>query len=317
MHRLVVGVVLLAVTGSAAACTSSASSLRARDPATATSTQIVAASYTAVLAGKRVSLTIPSGRVDLVLTTPRSTVAAENVKGAAPLVAAKGAALVGVSWVLQRAAYPDSPNRQLAEPSAIFGDPQPVQLWLVTDGTRRAIPDVDDLTSPAERPNTAVWMSVPVGVRTWQFQLGYDGVTQTVDARTGKVVAGRAAALYRPLPLNARGTCTLAGSRVLTSCLTDYAVGYPYVTGGGWAPPGKTWLLLQITLDSDFHGAQQVTVAGAKPQAEINDHADPLTPFLVPAGATSLPIRGTVTADDIDRAQVRTKLTGKLRGVSL
>jgi hypothetical protein len=309
--RVVAGIAALAIMAATAGCSGSAT-LRARHASTAGGTAVVNASYTAALTGRRVTLMVPSGRVDLTLTAPLRTVPAEQVERAAPLRAAKGRALVGVSWQLQRAGYTDTPNRQLTEPSAVFGEPQPVRLWLVTDGTRHAIPDVTTLGYPGNRPRTAVWVSVPTGVHAWQFQLDYDGVTQTVDTTSGKVEAGRAAALYRALPLDSRDTCHLAGRNVLTSCLVYFAVGYPYVTGAGWAPSGKTWALVEIVLESNFHGAGSVTVAGAKPGRELGDKAEPISPFLVASGARSLPVRGTVSADDLYRGRVRARLTAEL-----
>jgi hypothetical protein len=308
------GAVAVVLSLAAAGCTST-HSLRARKAVTGTG--VVDASATAVLPGKRVALMLPSGRVDLVVTAPQRRIPAESVDNAAPLVAAKGQVLVGVSWQLQRAAFPDSQNRQLLGPDPAFGDPQPVNLWLVTDGTRHAIPRLETLTAPIGRPSNAVWVSVPAGVRTWQVQLGYDGLTQTVDARTGKVEAGRAAPLYRPLPLHTNGTCALAGRNVLTSCLTDYAIGYPYVGGSGWAPAGKTWALLQIVMEDDFHGARAVTVAGGKPGPEVGDRVEPYSPFLVPSGAVVLPVHGKVAAKDLYRGTVRVSLTAELsRSVS-
>jgi hypothetical protein len=312
--RLVIGVLAAALVASSTACTGAASTLHARKSSTVKSGQFVDASTTAAVPGKHVSLMLPSGRADLTLTTPTATVPAERVERAAPLMAARGTVLVGVGWQLQRAAYPDSPNRQLTEPVAIFGEPQAVRLWLVTDGTRREIPHVGTLGEPVGRPSNAVWLGVPAGGRAWSFQIEYDGLIQTVDARTAEVTPSLAAPLYRDLPLDASGTCQLGGGEdVLTSCLTKYAVGYPYVGGAGWAPAGRTWVLLQIVLDSsNFQGAELVTVAGVRPRAEIGKNPDSFSPFLVPSGAASLSVRGTVPADDLHKGPVRVALTTTL-----
>ncbi len=300
-------VVALAV--SVAACGSD--SLRARPARTARAGQVVDASATAAPVGRTSHLMLPSGRIDLTLGAPRHQAAAEDVRGAAPLRAPVGAALVGVSWVLQRAAYPDTPNRQLTEPSSIFGTPQAVRLWLVADGRSQEIPGVGDLTTTEDRPGNAVWLAVPEGVQRWQFRLDYDGVVQTVDARTGKVEAGRAAPLYRALPLESRGSCDVRPDD-LNGCLTEQAVGYPYVSGAGWAPPGRTWLLLQVTLYDDFGLARHVTVNGVHPRGDIGSIPEAFTPFLVADTASRFTVRGATTTRDLGGKSVHVTIAATL-----
>jgi hypothetical protein len=308
VRRLALPLLVGALAATVSACASD--HLRGRDAQSVRAGQLLDASYTASVRGTRSHVMLPSGRVDLTLGRPVDEVPARANARAVPLRPADGAVAVGVSWSLHRGAYPDSTNRQLTSPRTVFGLPQPVRLWLVTDGTRHEVPHVGTLELPVGRARNTVWVVVPSGARQWRFELQFQGVTQSVDARTGKVSPGAAAALYRPLPGDHYGQCELVQKDSYASCVVDYAVGYPYADGIGWAPPGKVFALLHFYVDGEFDNGD-VRVAGTRPLGTVTGLGETFVVHLV-SPARTYALRGTSHVKDGRGRTATVPLTGSL-----
>lgn len=284
---------LVAVLLALAACSSDG--LHQRATVTATRTAVVNASYTAALDGPTAHVMLPSGRLDLTTTAPLTRLDARQVARAAPLRAASGTELVGVRWLLERSVYPHDVVAGAPTPAAVFGPPRTVRLWVVAGGVRREITGVDNLVTRAGRPNTAVWVAVPAGARSLHLEVGYGDATQVVDARTGRLLdAGPAAALYHPLPAAGEGTCRVAGLG-RDSCGAFPVVGYPYVDGGGWAPTGHTWAVLQVQLrQTPDNYAGEISVEGTRDAATVDTNIAQFSAFVVDTGRASWPLSGSV-----------------------
>lgn len=223
-------------------------------------TRVVGA-VTAALTGPRVSVMLPSGQANFVVTKPTARVDAARADGSHDLVAASGSELVGIAWDLDLGVYPDYVNGVIAAPSDVMGRPKQVRVTLHAGDVSVDIP-VGDMIATSEKPATPSWVAVPRGAPL-RLAVTYDGLTQTADPSTGTVDAGPAKAFDRGLPWLHSG---------------DYAVGYPYVKGGGWAGGGRTWIVVEgaakgSTLDGargvSFHSSDEMTAVTAflvKPQ---------------------------------------------------
>ena len=164
---------------------------------------------------------------------------------------------VGVEW---RFGIPPDPDR-LFDPAR--RQPLQFEVVLVADGVRH-----DLAAGETEDPNRAegyvrhkaLYVALPGDPGTLTLEVAYDGVTQTLDLRTGKVEAGVAAPLYARTRWTATSKpCTddevtikapgFAADRddVEVECtLNQVAIGTPYLPGRGWAKPGRVWVTFQL-----------------------------------------------------------------------
>ncbi|QIK75450.1 hypothetical protein [Nocardioides piscis] len=88
----------------------------------------------------------------------------------------------------------------------------------------------------------------------YSLRVAYDGVDQVVDGPTGELEIGAAAPLYQlgltsgpqPCgdPLWSPGASAVDES--VNWCLVRSAAQRPHVAGLGWAPEGRTWLVLTL-----------------------------------------------------------------------
>lgn len=261
MRRAALGVAALLLAGAVATGCSHDSQAASK---TLVEGKRVDAAVTAALTGQRVSMMLPSGQANFVVTKPTARVDAARTDGSHDLVAAPGSELVGISWDLDLGIYPDYVNEVIAAPSEVMGRPKQVRVTLRAGDVSVGIP-VGDMIATSEHPATPSWVAVPSGAPL-QLAVTYDGLTQTADPSTGTVHAGPAKAFDRGLPW-------LHGDY--------YAVGYAYVKGGGWAGGGKTWIVVKeaekgLTLDGvrgvSFHSSDEMTAVTAflvKPKARM------------------------------------------------
>lgn len=171
---------------------------------------------------------------------------------------------------------------------------------LVADGRRYDLHADQSTNAPASKYTpVAVGKSVDVvvqgGGHGLRVEVGFDGVTQTLDVDSGRIAEGRAAPFYRTAGLRtpyAGGRCSVltdAAEKTYTLSEADHCtVGrvqqLPYVGGFGWiASASRTYLLVPMDVMGDQIEADggrtrdydvrrvgyRVTVDGAGPVGEI------------------------------------------------
>lgn len=298
--RLVVALVLLGSSTTACAVLG----IGAPDPTTLAAGQTAGTSATASLTGTETTVRVPSGEIELVLTTPRRRVPPALTTAAGGLTAADGVALVGLAWVLQR----EVDDRTFASGSLmdLVAVPQAIGLTVVAGGESYPLSHVGTMLYDDHdegTPRGTVWLGVPEG-EPLRLEVTYDGVTQRVDATTGAVARQRAADLYRRPSVIRQEMCrtpdTIRGRWLSASCLID-SVRLPYVVEDGWPRPGKTWLVVAVSTNVPPREVAWVpTLAGQRPRSrsvswlpskeDPEGHAEVLV-FEVDRSAGRLPFR--------------------------
>ena len=166
---------------------------------------------------------------------------------------------VGVEW---RFGTPPDPDR-FWDPAV--RQPKQFQVALVADGTRRDLAagetaDPDPIRNRGYLPHKALWVALPGEPGALTLEVTYDGLTQTLDLRTGRVDAGAAAPLYRKeawtaasrpctdgkVTIRAPGFAADEDDVEVLCTLTEVALAAPYLPGKGWARPGRTWVTFQL-----------------------------------------------------------------------
>lgn len=281
------------------------------DPVPVAAGDVIPASSTAPVAGEPVYVMLPSGRAAVTVSEPTDEVPAAATSDGRELAAADGTVLVGVSWSLDRGAYPDNINLQVVSPDDVFGQPAPVAMRLVADGTPYDVPDVGTLAEPVdERTGTAAWVAVPEGAETWELEVEYDGLTQTVDLGTGDIAPSAADPLYRDLPGESTRACDISGA-YFASCLVYSGVGYPYSSTAGWAAEGRSFAVVSVSLGEDT--PTDLTLAGGRPVQQLAEQTFTTVVFSVSSGRT-LALRGRTTRPSGASADIRgTVAPGKER----
>ncbi len=210
--------------------------------------------------------------------------------------AADGAAWVPVQWLLAG---------QGADYDNTFSAYQ-FSVALVAGGRRydlQAGQDPDDAASkytPVVK-GKSVDVVVQGAARHLKVEVGYDGVTQTLDVDSGKVSSGLAAPYYRnggPRTALPQSACSILSATAARSfelstgdhCRLGKVEADPYVGGLGWVGSAEqTWLLVPIDImgleidpkqrDDRFgyevHSLDYtLTVDGAKPVTELLRYRD-------------------------------------------
>ena len=197
---------------------------------------------------------VPTGRVDVVVGKPR----AGEVK---PDEASDGhdhEAPDGGSWIPVRVAH--DPFGHLAVPVGLMGgSPRPAQVALVVDGTTvnlgapyRVVGDQGTADSGLDN----VWVAVdqrPDEVESVQVAVTYDGLTQTLDPKTGDRDGGAAEPLYVAEGEELEATCAPddpvdRAVRLDLACVVGPAQRTPYLPGAGWAEVGRSWMVVGVAV---------------------------------------------------------------------
>ena len=188
---------------------------------------------------------LPGGRVELVVTAPQDAVEGSDAADSKRHAAAEGEALVGVSWqYVPGEGVPTWLRAHVTNPD------ERIQLSLVTGGDTYALGDATRASSTPGDVRSAGNFYVPVSGTGDQvlIEVGYDGVTQSVDARTGEREPGRAASLYEKSPDLPKAQDCSPG-RWATRGQADVECGWhtakvPYLAELGWAE--EAWTLVQV-----------------------------------------------------------------------
>ncbi len=190
-------------------------------------------------------LVVPSGRLDIRAGTPVESITAEATTEREQRTAPEGGVFVPITWTFR--------SGGIEKLTRIFGRPQPIDMTLVSDGTSYP------LSPPSvERDGEAVdayYVAVEGEGKELELELGYSGVTQTLDLLTGGQQTGRAQGLY--------DLGEVAYSDKLRACPTDEWLGRdPMVqvgftcqradsltvpfANGEWAPEGSTFVVIEL-----------------------------------------------------------------------
>lgn len=158
---------------------------------------------------------------------------------------------VAIGWELR-----PSVQLQGRQSVAAQGSGQRFTVVAVADGVRH------DLRAGTAGRDGAVYLALPDEPDGFTVEVGFAGVTQVLDPRTGDVRKGAAAPLYeRSLAWSTRApACALKRAEVAVpgfgaapgedlsiGCEVGAGFSVPYVAGAGWAPAGRTWLVLRVT----------------------------------------------------------------------
>lgn len=153
---------------------------------------------------------------------------------------------VGVSWQLLPRPQPEMPT--LTQ--------RAVQVAVLSGGRTWQLGGDDKAPVLAAH---GVWVALPGKAEDLRVAVTYDGLTQTVDPRSGKIISGAAKPLYaetspvwqgldcRGLKLEAPGFGFEDRGHELVECRAWPAYSSPYAEGVGWAKPGKAFLTVTLT----------------------------------------------------------------------
>lgn len=195
---------------------------------------------------------LPGGRVELVVTSPRSAVESSEAADSERHTTEDGDALVGVSWqYLPGEGVPTWLRAHVTNPE------ERIRLSMLSDGVTYPLGDATRVAGTPGDVRSAGNFYVPVSGsgENVRIEVGFDGVTQSVDARTGERETGRAASLYEKSPDLPRSRDCSAG-RWTTRGQAKVECGWhtarvPYVAGLGWAD--QSWTLAQVSTTVDTY----------------------------------------------------------------
>jgi hypothetical protein len=208
--------------------------------------------------GKEASVTIPTGRLLIHAGEPVDSADGDETRTREQVDAPSGAVLVPLSWQY------DPWDRGRLDGIVATTDTPVIDLVTDEEHYRLPPPQLDD------KGGESFYVVVDGEAEKRSLQIEFDGVTQTVNLRTGKTDEGDAAALYdvdsdalKKVPCDegkwfdsptavAEFTCDLFGP-----VLTPYAA-------GEWAPEGSLWLAVTVQTDMRVFGETNRLGGGAR-----------------------------------------------------
>jgi hypothetical protein len=221
---------------------------------------------------------LPTGRIDVVVGEAVSRVvradeASDDLDHETP---------DGGSWIPVHVAH--DPFGEMGVPVGLTGgSPQPAAVALVIDG------ETVNLGAPyrvvgeqgtADSGLDNVWVAVgerPDEIESVQVAVTYDGLTQTLDPRSGDREAGAAEPLYVREADELTATCDpQAFSRARLSLEGSCAIGpaqrTPYLPGAGWADEGRSWLVVgaAVVVDSVRDGRRSFGIDSIQPRLTVD-----------------------------------------------
>lgn len=194
-------------------------------------------------------LIAPWGRLDIGVTKARDDLprAVDTRDHRAP----DGGSFIGVQWQIDA-------HHLLPVPRTPSSGIEPAVVSIVVDGHRYRVGDTRS-TSAESGDGVLVldkrqaYVAVPGSSSDIRIEVSFAGVRQTLDPRTGRRQTGRAAPLYTLDTGKPKQTCGTARwpaqyrpARRDARCLLKYLARVPYVDGLGWAPRGRSWLVMTV-----------------------------------------------------------------------
>lgn len=191
--------------------------------------------------GHRVSVTVPTGRLDIVVAEPREEIGDQR--------AADDGSLIRLTTSFRDAEV----RTDVWAFAAREGNAEPVTLALEVGDERY---DVGVVRRGADQdnelaPDDAV-VAVPDGVRLDDVRLlvGYDGLEQAASAADGTREPGPADALYDGAERGPSANCARGRFEPRVDpefrCRVGEARLLPYLPGPGWAEEGRGWLVVSL-----------------------------------------------------------------------
>lgn len=191
---------------------------------------------------RAVRLTLPTGRLEISLGEPVSSLSEKDTRDLEAVSAPSGATFVPITWQYDAGTFGDYADYTQF-------DDEPV-VDLVADGASYRLPP----PNPSGVGSESFYVLVNGSGEDPSLTVDFDGVAQTVDLTSGDRDPGRAKPLYR---LGPRAGRSQACARDVTyarptvgipaySCTTTRTSRLPYA-GGEWAADGHTWLVLSVS----------------------------------------------------------------------
>jgi hypothetical protein len=190
-------------------------------------------------AGERTAVVTPAGRLTVSFGDPVRELDKEQTTDLVARTAPEGASFVPLVWSFQEDVF--------GKVALLFGDRKPLEVALVSDGERYPLTPPEDATGQSTE-----YVVVDGAAKHLQLEVTYNKVTQTLDARTGRLDKGVAAGLYalprtkiriKDCPIKQWFTEPAVFPQY--TCQYTTAIPSPYVAET-WAKPGHTWLSVTV-----------------------------------------------------------------------
>jgi hypothetical protein len=273
------------------------------------------------MVGRTAEVRVPWGSLQVTVSEPIERTADGKEAG-------HGASLVGVQVAL------DGPEDLLVADRLPDGALEDPTFTLVADGDEYVL---EGLTGWVEDNQVAQvarrqYVAVKGEPEEISLRVGYDGVDQVVDGQTGALDRAEAQPLYQ---LGFASGATPCGDPLwspdasdtgdaVTKCLVTSSAQRPYVAGLGWAPEGKSWMVVTVltSTPAQFDGPEGTYDVAESRSTYLLDAQAPEETFALndalPEGAIEDGNDPQIVIFEVapDRAtgqfEVRTRLTGEI-----
>ncbi|MFD0807118.1 hypothetical protein ACFQ0K_13565 [Nocardioides caeni] len=192
--------------------------------------------------GRTGRLTLPTGRLEVTVGEPATSLAANDTRELEPIEAPDGASFVPITWQYDAGTFGDYADYTENDEEPVFD--------LVADGANYRLPP----PNPTGVGSESFYVVVNGAGESPSLNVDFDGVTQTLDLTTGQRDPGLAKPLYK---LKSRNDRTQSCASDVTfgkdpvgapsfACTTTRTARIPYA-GGAWAEDGHSWLVVSVT----------------------------------------------------------------------
>lgn len=243
---------------------------------------VVPAEFGSEMSGHPVSVVVPRLRYNLVVTDPVEAIDGETVAALVEPVAPDGHRFIGVGWEPEIA-----PGDGWSAAGHKDVDPH---ATLVVDGVDHDLGALND-----REGLDGGWATVPEDAEEVRLEVEYDGLVQTIDPYAAGSRADGPALLYASAPSFATLPCPAqldrrADDRESWSgggCHARAVTPLPWHADLGWAPDGRAWLLVTVSIERAYAGYDtrpytEYDVAPREPQVRLDGvpatHTLPATP---------------------------------------
>ncbi|WP_107705705.1 hypothetical protein [Nocardioides allogilvus] len=272
------------------------------------------------LVGRTAEVRVPWGSLQVTVSEPL----AETAEGTQ---AGHDASLVGVQVAL------DGPEDLLVADRLPDGALEDPTFTLVADGEEFLLEGLngwvkDNQVAQVARRQYVALKGEPAEIA---LRVGYDGVDQVVDGLTGTLDRSAAEPLYQLGFAAGAQPCgdplwspeASDAGKAVTTCLVSSSAQRPYVAGLGWAPEGRSWLVVTLLggAPTEFAGPNGTYDVAESESTYLLDGQAPDEAFALndalPAGAVEDANDPQVLVFEVapDRPtgqfEVRTSLTGE------
>ena len=205
--------------------------------------------------GKRTAVVTPAGRLLVSFADPVTRLEEGQTTDLTARSAPEGGSFVPVVWSFVN-------DRIFGGIAQLFGERRPLEVDLVTGGKHYS------LSPPDSGPGrTAEYVAVEGKAKEVALEVTYDGLTQTLNAKNGRLDKGVAATLYdlpkAKLKIKDCPTKEWFDQPLIYQqyeCSYTTAVPSPYVANK-WAKKGHTWLAVTVATNLALYGVGEVDAA--------------------------------------------------------